>query len=361
MRADFGPIVVSGCLCASLFAGPGVLAPQEGQVFVRIVDQAGTAAEGVDVSVSRCLPDPSNQWATPVYRNCRAVERVTNAAGEATFPSVRIGPRDRPYEYWIVASKSGYTVASDVVSLHPARNDFELMIHQIRSDPILVLFDDAQNAAGAGDFEGAEETMAEAVALMADEVDPLFGRSFPHDVYVTALSLLGHYRVQLGRLGAAEQALRQVIVVDRGDPFALRTLVILAAFRQDWTQAEEHARAYLDANPANADALLLLGNLHLETGRVQQAIEYLQQSADIDPEAPVAHRSLGAAYERSGRPQDAIRHYERYLELAGTPLDLGKIEAAIARLRNARSTRLTRQSTIPWPSHSLASPGRSAG
>ena len=333
MGADLGPIIVSGCLLASLFAGPGAVATQEGQVFVRIVDQAGIAVEGVDVSVSRCLPDPTTAFSTPGSRNCPAVERVTNADGEATFPSARIGAPDRPNEYWIFASKAGYTIASDVVSLHPARNDFDLTILRIRSNPILWLFDDAQNAAGAGDVAGAEQMMAEAVALMADEVDARTSISFSQDIYVTALSLLAHYRIQLDQLDAAEQAVRRVITVDPWDPFALRTLVILAAFRQDWTQAENRARTYLDANPANADALLLLGNLHLETGRVQEAIEYLQQSADIDPRGPLAHRSLGAAYERSGRPLDAVKHYERYLELAGTPSDRDEIEAAIARLR----------------------------
>jgi len=332
MRTDLATIVVSSLLLASRFAGLGAPAAQEGQIFVRIVDQNGSAVAGVGVSVSRCLSDPANRFATYSSRNCRSIERVTDADGEATFPSVRIGPRDRPYEYWVVTSMSGYTVARDVVSLRGARNDFELMIHEIRSNPMLVMVDDAQGEAEAGDYEGAEATMAEAVALMSEEMAAPYGNSFP-DVYVNALSLLAHYRVQLGQLTAAEEALRRVIDLEPWDPFALRTLVILAASRQDWTQAEEYARSYLNADPENPDAFLLLGNLYLETGRVQEAIEQLERSADIDPEAAVTQRSLGAAYERSGRPQDAITHYERYLELAANPPDQSEIEAAIARLR----------------------------
>ncbi|MGD8330572.1 MAG: tetratricopeptide repeat protein [Acidobacteriota bacterium] len=324
--------LLTGCLFAA-----AALAAQEGQIFVRVLDQTGKPVKGVRVTSSRCIQYFAPDNLPTVGSNCREVERTTNDKGEAVFPSVRIGSRERPYEYMVTASKEGYTSASEVVTLHSARNEFPLTLHQFRSSPGLMLFEEAQNAAEAGDLQSAESKMAEALAGTSGGVGRLGGSApraaLPPDVQVSALSMLADYRLRLQRYADAEDALLDVLLLDPSDRFALRTLVITAAYQQDWQQAEERAGDYLAAYPANADALLLMGNVYLETRRVPDAIEVLEQSELFEPEVAVVHRSLGNAYEMASRPQEAIEQYQRYLELAGDPPDRVQIQEKIARLR----------------------------
>jgi len=344
-----------GAALAALLVGclitPAALAAQEGQIFVRVVDQAGAPVEGVRVTATRCFQWFGADNLPTIGTNCPQLERTTNDKGEAAFPSTRIGSRERPYEYWVAASKEGYTNASQVVTLHPARNEFPLTIHQFRSSPSLVLFQEAQSAAEAGDLATAETKMADALAGTSGGEGGLAGgegglaggegglesaaprATLPPDVQISALSMLADYRLRLQRFADAEDALLDVLLLEPSNRFALRTLVITAAYRQDWQQAEQRAGDYLGAYPANADALLLMGNVYLETGRVPEAIDSLEQSELFEPDVAIVHRSLGNAYEMAERSQDAIEQYQRYLELAANAADRVQIQEKIAKLR----------------------------
>ncbi len=59
---------------------------------------------------------------------------------------------------------------------------------------------------------------------------------------------------------------------------------------------------------------------------------YLQALSQQDP-APVAHRGLGMLYEKSGRANDAVVEYQKYLELAPAAIDHERIQKRIESLR----------------------------
>ena len=72
------------------------------------------------------------------------------------------------------------------------------------------------------------------------------------------------------------------------------------------------------------------GDLELEA-----ALAHLERSAELDREQPLTYRSLGAAYEQVGRSQEAISSFERYLDLAGDPVDAEQVRTTIALLRRS--------------------------
>ena len=78
--------------------------------------------------------------------------------------------------------------------------------------------------------------------------------------------------------------------------------------------AEEIARYLLQQSPNNLGARTLLGRVHLESGRFEQAEEHLVQALDIDPENPVALTMFAEVLEAQGREEETLAVLRRAFE-----------------------------------------------
>ncbi|HLY01262.1 MAG TPA: tetratricopeptide repeat protein [Candidatus Cybelea sp.] len=65
--------------------------------------------------------------------------------------------------------------------------------------------------------------------------------------------------------------------------------------------------AALEAQAHYAPALTNLGNLLLESGRLEDAIDHYQRAIASDGEYAIAYLNLGVAYKRAGRIAEAVR------------------------------------------------------
>ena len=65
---------------------------------------------------------------------------------------------------------------------------------------------------------------------------------------------------------------------------------------------------YLEAHCNLAGALA-------QTGRPQEAIEHYERALAINPNYPEAHNNLGAVLDQTGRSQEAIEHFKQALQL----------------------------------------------
>jgi tetratricopeptide (TPR) repeat protein len=86
---------------------------------------------------------------------------------------------------------------------------------------------------------------------------------------------------QAGRMAEAEKAYREVLVMEKANPLALR----------------------------------LLGGLYLQTGRAAQAVEYLEKAARVSPQDAETHTNLGSALRGIGRMDDALTRYRHALTI----------------------------------------------
>ena len=124
----------------------------------------------------------------------------------------------------------------------------------------------------------------------------------------------GRYEEALARLDALllEPALgiqeraevankRGVVFINMADPANAR-----AAFDQA-----------LSIVPRFAPALVNIGNLHLESGDVQEALRYYERAVLSNEEYAPAHHNLAVAYKRLGRTGDAVRELRRAQRLEG--------------------------------------------
>lgn len=83
----------------------------------------------------------------------------------------------------------------------------------------------------------------------------------------------------------------------------------------NWQQAEQVYRQVLQAEPANPDALHLLGILSQQAGQHELAVSYLQQTLAINPENASCHSNLGVAYQALGRAGEAEACFREALRL----------------------------------------------
>lgn len=82
----------------------------------------------------------------------------------------------------------------------------------------------------------------------------------------------------------------------------------LAARRKNYRAALEHYQGAVDRNPRFFQHYLGRGLVHNELGELRFAEEDLQRSIDLLPTA-TAHYTLGSIAERTGRTDEARRHY----------------------------------------------------
>ena len=75
------------------------------------------------------------------------------------------------------------------------------------------------------------------------------------------------------------------------------------------------------ADPKNANVLLFLGMDYLELDKLDKAREVLEIGVEAHPRDPQLHFQMGIAYDRLGRFDDAVKHFERvlYLDPANAP------------------------------------------
>ncbi|MFZ6757627.1 tetratricopeptide repeat protein [Undibacterium sp. Ji50W] len=80
-------------------------------------------------------------------------------------------------------------------------------------------------------------------------------------------------------------------------------------------QAEALYLQVLQLQPAQFDALQLLGVLARQRGDAETAVKRLQQAIAVNPQQAIAHCNLGAALQDLGRSQEAVASYDRALLL----------------------------------------------
>jgi tetratricopeptide (TPR) repeat protein len=83
-----------------------------------------------------------------------------------------------------------------------------------------------------------------------------------------------------------------------------------------WRNSETLFRHALSVTTDNSVANHNLGNYLMSTGRLNEAIPYLETAVGIDPNSVPSHTDLGSALAQSGQLKQAIAQFEQAIELA---------------------------------------------
>jgi len=92
----------------------------------------------------------------------------------------------------------------------------------------------------------------------------------------------------------------------------------------DLDRAEEIYRQLLARNPADSDALNLMGVVLSQRGRHEEGIELLRKAVALRPDASAYHRNLGLAYAQSKRTNEAIACFRQLVAME--PGDAGAFD-----------------------------------
>jgi tetratricopeptide (TPR) repeat protein len=181
-------------------------------------------------------------------------------------------------------------------------------------------FEEGQKAHGQGRIEEALAHYSRALDLVPD---------FPEALYQRALAHLTRDHVD-----AAADDLQRLIEMEKdllpdissADP-AVRSFFArvhnlraeLLVRRNETTLAEEELSKALERDPSWHRARLNLAALFLSRRAFDRAIAELNEVIAHDPAPALAFRLLGAAYEQTGRDEEAIESYSK--ALLGDPAD----------------------------------------
>ena len=114
----------------------------------------------------------------------------------------------------------------------------------------------------------------------------------------------------------------------------------------NWLNSETLFRHALAVTTGNSVANHNLGNYLMTSGRLSEAIPYLETAVRIDPDSVPAHTDLGSALAKSGQLGQAIAQFEQAIELApgapvphnnlgGALIQAGRLQEAIAEFQVA--------------------------
>jgi Flp pilus assembly protein TadD len=158
-----------------------------------------------------------------------------------------------------------------------------------------------------------------------------------------ALTQAAQACVDAGRLGDAEQPLREIVQINPREHYAWGLLARIALERGDCGVACEHIQRALELDRRNADYLNVLAIAQAESGDLGRAEASLRRALRERPTHADAHYNLGKVFEKRRDFAVARREYERTLSLdanhqgARANLSrvlrfLGDVEGAVAAL-----------------------------
>jgi len=153
----------------------------------------------------------------------------------------------------------------------------------------------------AGDLAGAVATLKKALTENPGDVD--------------IATLLGAYLNEIGRSKEAASLLQ--VFADRPDP-DIEVLLALGAALAQAGRAGPAIAAFeraLAIDPTNAAAKANLGTAYLVERDYPKAEAALREALSLDPDVSRAHNALGVIAVETDRPDEAIEHWKRAVEL----------------------------------------------
>jgi tetratricopeptide (TPR) repeat protein len=130
----------------------------------------------------------------------------------------------------------------------------------------------------------------------------------------------GTAELERGRLDVAETAFGEALgtaTTARQVAAVRNKLAVIAVHRRDRGRAIDQLILALEADPRSPAAITTLGNLLLEDGDIDEAIEHYESALLADDGYAPAYHNLGVALHRKGRRGEAVRMLRKATRLEG--------------------------------------------
>ncbi len=316
--------------------------------------QSGEREAALDLyRFAACLQDKDERYAGTYFSACRSLGRTDEAMTFLENRFERLGT---------LASEPVRSLVEALGRLHRSSDAFERLEQAIErrpDDPDLFLFA-AECHARFGNADKAralledarERTRRSSWLRAAALVDSLAGDTRAALEHWRAIARSEPLAVD------AHEAVARLLAESEGRERALEYLeeasapfphhVPLLRLRIDWLRdeapdrAESTARTMIELDPSDAGARRELTGFLLRQGKIEEALEEVQEARRIEPRNPVNFYALGSVFRAMGRPARARAAYARALRL---DIDFGP---ALERLVNTSRTRAGVESALSF-------------
>jgi tetratricopeptide (TPR) repeat protein len=102
-------------------------------------------------------------------------------------------------------------------------------------------------------------------------------------------------------------------------------------------KAAEKFATIMSALSGVAEAHSMYGTALLKSGKVDQGLEELEKAARIKPNLPMVLMNLGVAYQTAGRSPEALKQFQKYLQLYPTGTYAKQISAMVNMMKTESS------------------------
>jgi cytochrome c-type biogenesis protein CcmH/NrfG len=134
--------------------------------------------------------------------------------------------------------------------------------------------------------------------------------------------------------------IQQLETLAKANPKNVNAWIALGNAQMDAQRFAEAVIAYqraLDLDPKNVDVRVDMGTCYRGVGQPERAIEEYKKASQIDPRHPMARMNAGVVYAFDlGRNEEAIKSFEKYLELAPNAPNADQIRQEVRRLKGAQ-------------------------
>ncbi len=140
----------------------------------------------------------------------------------------------------------------------------------------------------------------------------------------------------------ADNEIRLLKSILQEDPGNLGVLIKLGNISMDSGRYTEAIDAYgraLEIDPKNTNVRVDMGVCYRRIGRSDRAVEEFKKAIETDPSHAYAHMNFGVvlAYDM-GKAREAIKEFEKYIELAPGNQNVPTIRQEIERLKSLLSS-----------------------
>ena len=172
-----------------------------------------------------------------------------------------------------------------------------------------------------------------------EEAEPIYRAAIDQAKDVPTLVLIADALQTEQRWSDSEPVLRRALQVDPRHPGALFLLGRVLSVNRKYAEAETVLKAAIEVNPKSFSARTILGRAYLGLERYDDAYNTYDRAVEFASEADrkqlagsFGFGGVGDGYMNAGRPVDAVRAYQRALQLDPNNLELqNKLAAARAK------------------------------
>ena len=158
----------------------------------------------------------------------------------------------------------------------------------------------------------------------------------PYDSAVQAR--IARAESQSGKRDEAVAALTRAIEINPNS-IALQQACARAMIEDGrYADAYAHYQKMLEQFPHDADSLVNYGLLAARLGHPDEAMDAWEKSVDVNPNQPNVHLYLAEAFDQRGEFAAASRHWDSFLQLAGTQATAASQDPALGRQQVTSAT-----------------------